>query len=246
MIGSQAWLAKRQGDLSQIDRWRLLTTIIGLRVKARFASNRMATRQLADVEITLPDSKLVAEALAECSECCSPAIFHHSCRTYFWAACLAKMHAVSFDPEELAIAALLHDLELGKVERRAATGCRCFAGAGAAVATTWLSERGVETVSIEAITQAIALHLNPGVPLSLGATPHLLNMGAMADVVGARTALISNAEQARVLELHPRNGFKREMIRHMRTETAFASRARAGFLMSIGFEKMIGRAPFDE
>jgi HD domain len=246
MIGSMAWMAKRRGNLSRAESIRLLATIIGLQLKARFRGGEPIAQHLAAIDVVLPDTTLVTQAIEECAEACSPSVFHHSCRTFYWSAYLAMVNAVSFDAEELALAALLHDLELGKGERRSTMGCHCFAGASAYVASSWLEARNVAPASREAITQAIAIHLNPGVPLSMGATPHLLNMGAMADVVGTRAALISKAEQKRVLEMHPRFGFKREMIGHMRREAEFAPRSRAGFLMSLRFDKMIDSAPFEE
>ena len=169
-------------------------------------------------EAVLPDSKLVKLAAEECQESCSQAIYHHSCRTYFWATAIAEITVVGHDPDELAVASLLHDLELGEVEARPQSGCHCFAGAGAITANRWLQTHKVEPSRREAITEAIALHLNPGVPLALGATQQLLNIGAMADVVGTRMDLVLRDSRQRVLDIHPRSNFKSEMKELMRKE----------------------------
>lgn len=245
MIGTRAWIERTSGDLSGLDRARLLARIVGLRLQARLRPNSASGHQLVELAIELPDSRLVKLAEEECRETCSTAIYHHSCRSYYWAALLAKVEAIHFDPEELAVASLLHDLELGKVQTRFQKGCHCFAGAGAVAADSWLRTHHVAADRREAIADAIALHLNPGVPLVLGATPHLLNIGAMADVVGTRMGTISAGMRSRVLANHPRDEFKREMKRHMQAEQDNAPSSRAGFLMSIGFATLIDDAPFD-
>jgi hypothetical protein len=246
MIGTRAWIHKSSGDLSGLDRFRLLSRIAFLRMKGRIRQPTVSTGLTDELIAQMPDSKLVKLASEECLECCSTAIYHHSCRTYIWAAAIAKIDAVDYDPEELAVASLLHDLELGKVSNRAGIGCNCFAGAGAVTVDSWLQSQKVTATTRAAIAEAIALHLNPGVPLSLGATPHLLNIGAMADVVGSRMATISKGQRETTLASHPRCGFKTEMKGHMLAESLAAPRTRAGFLMSIGFANLIDNAPFDD
>jgi hypothetical protein len=244
MIGTRKWIAETLGDLSWLDRGLLMSTIIGLRLKARFQPALPKAWVDNDRDFALPDTKLVRLAIEECTECCSEAISHHCFRTFFWSVLLARIAAVEPDREELAVASLLHDLELGKLGTRSLKNCHCFAGAGASSADAWLTSHGVAQVARDNITQAIAMHLNPGVSLEYGATPHLLNLGAMADVVGTRMSAIPADQRRRVLAEHPRCGFKQEMKQLMRAERDGAPKTRAGFLMSIGFEKMIEAAPF--
>jgi hypothetical protein len=246
MIGTSAWLARTSGDLSGLDKLRLLTTIIGLRLKARLRPDISGQCNIGSFDLALPDSRLVNMALEECRESCSPPVFHHSCRTYLWAVALAQLGSVKYDPEELVVAALLHDVELGKVATRQETGCKCFAGAGAVAAHDWLILRGVEEEARDQIVQAIAMHLNPGVPLSIGPTPHLLNVGAMADVVGTRIAAIPDEQRKHILAAHPRTEFKLEMTRLMKIEQNHNPQTRAGFLMGIGFATLIAKAAFEE
>ena len=246
MIGTRTWISKTSGDLTRFESLRLLATIISLRAKARVLPATKIVRRDCRVLTQLPDSKLVRMATEECLDCCTQTLFHHSCRTYFWAAALASIDQVHYDPEELAVASLLHDLHLGKTQTRAAMGCNCFAGAGVAAAEAWLMAHNVGLASVNAIAEAIALHLNPGVPLSSGATAHLLNVGAMADVVGTRISTIAVDQREIVLAGYPRSGFKKEMAHRMRAEHLAAPKTRAGFLMNIGFARMIDMAPFEE
>ncbi|MFM5967660.1 MAG: hypothetical protein ACKOQ8_01295 [Micrococcales bacterium] len=245
MIGTRKWIEKTSGDLSGLDRLRLMSIIVRLRLKARFQSALSLAMSPDHLDAAMPDSKLVKLAAEECRDCCSPAIYHHSFRTYFWADALAKLAAIRHDAEELAVASLLHDLELGKVQTRSNEHCNCFAGAGAATADRWLKSHQVGPHKREAITEAIALHLNPGVPLALGATPHLLNIGAMADVVGTRMDAIAEHHREQVLANHPRSDFKQEMKRLMQAEQQCAPKTRAGFLMTISFARLIENAPFE-
>lgn len=245
MIGTRKWIEKTSGNLSGLDRVRLMSTIIRLRLKERFQPAAIGEDIRGEFDVALPASKLVKLAAEECQDCCSVPIYHHSCRTYFWAVAFAKIGAVRFDPEELAVAALLHDLELGKVQARADKGCHCFAGAGAGTADRWLRSHDVAPDKRETIGEAITLHLNPGVPLSRGATSHLLNIGAMADVLGTRIASIPESQRVKVLASHPRNDFKQEMKRHMQAERLATPKTRASFLMTIGFAELIDNAPFE-
>lgn len=245
MIGTRKWIEKTSGNLSGLDRAQVMATVIRLRLKARFRPAAMVDDIRSEFDVTLPESKLVKLAEEECRDSCSIGIYHHSCRTYFWAAALAKMGAVDYDPEELAVASLLHDLELGKVQTRSQNGCQCFAGAGAGTADRWLKSHHAGPDMCKNIAEAIALHLNPGVSLALGATSHLLNVGAMADVVGTRMSSIPDSQREKVLTSHPRNDFKQEMKRHMQAEQLTTPNTRASFLMKIGFAKLIDKSPFE-
>ena len=245
MIGTKKWIEKTSGNLSGLDKARVMSTIIRLRLKARFRPTAAGQDICDEFDVVLPDSKLVKLAAEECRDSCSTAIYHHSCRTYFWAAALAKIGTIDYDPEELAVASLLHDLELGKVQTRSQKGCLCFAGAGAGTADRWLKSHHAGPDMRENIAEAIALHLNPGVPLALGATSHLLNVGAMADVVGTRMTSIPDSQREKVLTSHPRNDFKQEMNRHMQAEQLATPNTRASFLMKIGFAKLIDKSPFE-
>ncbi|MFM5968186.1 MAG: hypothetical protein ACKOQ8_04000, partial [Micrococcales bacterium] len=112
MIGTRKWIKKTSGDLSGLDRLRLMSTIVRLRLKALFQAAPSMAMSPDHLNAAMPDSKLVKLAVEECRDCCSPAIYHHSCRTYLWADALAKLAAIRHDAEELAVASLLHDLEL--------------------------------------------------------------------------------------------------------------------------------------
>jgi hypothetical protein len=240
-------MKRSRGNLSPVERAQMIGTIVGLRLSRRFLRAPQATGcvNVSDIP-SLPDSSLVKQAIECCAEECSKTIFNHSCRTFVWGALLARLGGIRFDVEELALAALLHDVELGKVERRDAWGCVCFAGASARSAQIWLERRAVAKPSVQAIAEAIALHLNPEVSLARGALAHLLNAGAAADVVGSQLSLISGIEQTRVLAGYPRLGFKLTMIGAMNLERKHAPKSRSGFLMGAGFAKLIQAAPFSD
>lgn len=61
------------------------------------------------------------------------------------------------------------------------------------------------------IEEAIIRHINPVVPLESGVESHLLNAGAMLDVIGSRKNKIDQGTIDDVLILHPRMNFKKHI-----------------------------------
>ncbi len=244
-VGTTRWGAQRGGRLTAIERAGMILALASRRLAARFARRGDVVVSFAETSIALPDTALTRDALAHCESECAPAIFNHSVRCYAWGVLLAEAKTLRFDREALAVAALLHDVELGRTERRDGFSCTCFACAGAEGARKFLRRQAVSADQCDLICDAIALHLNPAVPLSAGAEAHLLNAGAALDVVGAGLTALHPDDRARVLAAYPRNGFKRTMRAAMERERAAAPDTRAALLMKLGFAAMIESAPFD-
>ena len=244
-----AWARKRGGKLTRWETALFALDIAVLRVK-RLVSPRRQTTSLRvgqeDAIAALPDSALVKAVLDECSTSCSPAIVGHSCRTYAWGALLGTGQQLNFDREALAVAALLHDIELGHTESRPAASCTCFACAGAMRAERFALDHGRSADWATLIGDAIAMHLDPIVPPSRGTEAHLLQAGAAMDVIGAGLSRLPKEWRIRVLSRYPRTGFKTEVSVSLEREAGFAPKTRAGLLMSVGFGNMIAAAPFSE
>lgn len=244
-FGSEAWGARRGGRLTADEQAGLFLGLLGRRVSARFARRRGVAAPLADIDISLPDSGLTRAALVHCVAECPPAIVNHSLRCFAWGTLLGERDNRRFDREALAVAALLHDVELGRTARRARFGCTCFACAGAEGARVFLTGRAASASMVDLVCDAIALHLNPHVPIEAGAEAHLLNAAAGLDVVGAGLSGLHPDDRGRVLARHPKSGFKTLMIEAMGREHARAPQTRAGLLVRLGFRTLIARAPFD-
>lgn len=244
-FGDPAWARRRGGRLTAPERLGVLTALVGKQLRARLRTEPAAPAR-PDLDLALPDSRLVREALDHCEAECAPDIVAHSLRCFAWGVLLADRRQVRFDREALATAALLHDIELGRTERRDRFACVCFACAGAEHARSFLEARAADPDRVTRVCDAIARHLNPHVPLKPYAESHLLNAAAALDVVGAGARALAPADRARVLEKWPRSGFRRTMQAAMRREQIAGPTTRAGVLMQLGFGRLIARAPFDD
>ncbi len=194
--------------------------------------------------IHLPDTSIVAAAVEQCREACHPAIAVHCLRTFAWASLVGAARGLTYDREALAVAALLHDLELGQIARRADTGCACFACASALAAERFAIMHGRDRDWARRVGDAIARHLDPVVSFDYGVEAHLWQAGAGIDVIGAGLGIIPKAVRTRVLAVMPRNGFMNVMTDCMEREGRLGGRTRASCLMSIGFGRRIRDAPF--
>jgi len=244
-FGDTAWARRRGGRLTAPERLGFLTALLGKQLRARLGGPPTGPAR-PDLDLALPDSRLVRDALEHCEAECAPDIVAHSLRCFAWGVLLADRRGVRFDREALATAALLHDVELGRTERRDRSVCVCFACAGAEHARAFLEARQVEPARVERVCDAIARHINPEVALQPFAESHLLNAAAALDVVGAAARALAPADRARVLAAWPRGDFRRTMQAAMRREQAAAPDTRAGLLMQLGFARLMARAPFDK
>lgn len=244
-FGTSAWGTQRGGRLTASERAGMILALVGRRMRAYFARHDGEAARLSDITIALPDSALSRAALDHCLDQCEPSVVNHSLRCYAWGILLGAHENRRFDREALAVASLLHDVELGRTERRAAFACTCFACAGAEGARVFLTARTAPASLTDVVSDAIALHLNPYVPPSAGVEAHLLNASAALDVVGAGSSTLHPEDRTRVIDAHPRLGFKTQMIEAMGREHAAARETRAGLLMGLGFGAMIAAAPFD-
>lgn len=244
-FGDPEWGRRRGGRLTPPEGLGVLTALIGKQLRARLGSPA-ARPARPDLDLALPDSRLVQDALDHCAAECAPGIVAHSIRCYAWGVLLADLRDIRFDREALATAALLHDIELGRTERRDRFACLCFACAGAEGARIFLEARAASPDRVTRVCDAIARHLNPDVPLKPYAESHLLNAAAALDVVGAGARALDPADRARVLATWPLGDFRRTMQAAMRREQAAAPNTRAGLLMQLGFGGLIARAPFGD
>lgn len=242
-IGSYSWAKTRGGNLNRPEELSILSRFVFLRLKralsGRHSLPQQAAQTVLEKPLKLPDSALVNNALEHCSVECSVAVYRHSCRMYFWGTAFGHLGGLSFDAEQLALASLLHDIELGKLDRRHQFNCSCFAGAGAIAAERFLTQRGMHAAPAQDIAEAISRHINPLVPLSKGSIGHLLNAAATADVVGRRIQEINQGDRKAVFSAYPRAGLKESIIECMEIEKKAGPRTRAAFLMRNGFERLI-------
>lgn len=242
-----AWAKRTGGRLSRTRTAVFIWNALKLARSRRAGRSEAVPASIADVHsiVQLPGSTIVSSALAECRENCHEAIALHCLRTFAWGSLIAAGRGLTPDRELLAVGCLLHDLDLGRTDGRTTSGCRCFACASAIRAEAFALAYGWDARRATRLGDAIALHLDPVVPLRRGTEAHLLQAGAALDVIGAGHHQIPAAARTAVLAQLPRDGFKTEMIRCMSLEAAHGGNTRAAFLMSHGFAARISKSPLE-
>lgn len=129
----------------------------------------------------------------------------HCWRTWYFGALLSEIGAVPpVDQETLLVAAMLHDLGLGRP-----TPGRCFTLAGADEALATAKRAGVSEGRADAAADAILEHIEvapPIAPVSL-----CLQAGSLLDVAGFRMAKLEAACVRSAYRTWPREGFAGEL-----------------------------------
>lgn len=160
--------------------------------------------------VRIPDSKLAYEATELVRDSTSELIYHHSRRVYFFGSLQGRNRDLGFDPELLYIAAMFHDLGLGESFHRSG---RRFEVDSADEARRFLQARQVPEDSIRRVWTAIALHTTPGIPEFMEPEVALVTAGVEYDVLGIGYHDLAEAERAAVVSLHPRPGFKENILK---------------------------------
>ncbi|GGV30082.1 HD domain-containing protein [Streptomyces spectabilis] len=135
-------------------------------------------------EFGLPESEVAREALRYTRGIETPAMFHHSIRTYLYGRCVGERRGVvpgrDYDDELLFLGCVLHDLGLteeGNGEQR-------FEVDGADLAAEFLTRQGVPSERVEVVWDAIALHTSEGIASRKRPEIALVSAGARTDIAG--------------------------------------------------------------
>ena len=159
--------------------------------------------------VTVPSTKLAAEATELVRDFTTDLVYHHSRRVFWFGSLQGHNRGLSFDPELLYIGAMFHDLGLN--ERFRGSGRR-FEVDSADEARRFLQGHGVPEDSIRRVWTAIALHTTPGIPEFMEPEVALVTAGVEYDVLGIGYHDVSDADRAEITALHPRPDFKRRIL----------------------------------
>ena len=188
--------------------------------------------------ITLPDSAMATAATRLAQEASPEFLFNHCVRTYVLGSLAGRRAHMTFDPELLYLAAILHDLGLTP----AGAGTERFEVDGADAAREFCLTQAVAPDQADRVWDAIALHSTPGIPPRKSPEAALVQIGAGIDVLGVGREVIELADLQRVMAAVPRHGFSRKFIElvtaiGMRkpTQHAFTWVAELGHLYVHGF-----------
>ena len=169
----------------------------------------MTTSRQTVAGVTVPDTKLAAEATELIRDRTPDLIYHHSRRVYFWGSLQGRNRDLSYDPELLYIGAMFHDLGLNPEYRGTS---RRFEVSSADEARNFLRAHDIPDDSTRRVWTAIALHTTPGIPEFMEPEVALVTAGVEYDVLGIGYHDVSDADRAAVTALHPRPDFKRQIL----------------------------------
>lgn len=254
ILGSASWGRAKRGRMTRSEQcqYAVNTVLAQLRLqwqKRRSMSSAVEQKwgRLEPNRIQLPDTPTISRALALVEQSEPAWLRLHSLRTWAWAALLAQKDSLKPDFEVLAASSLLHDLALIAPDLpQTGPHCACFAIDGGQQAYRFLQGQGWAQAKAQSVEDAICLHMNPHVPLSLGTEAHLLQRAAALDVVGARMAEIDTASRQAVLARYPRTGFATEMSEAMRKQAQRGSDTRTHLLVRMGFERAIRQSAWQD
>ena len=249
-IGTLPWVARTGGKLSSSERRTFIVPLA--RAHGRMVLGRVATALRVNSgrraivppsELLKPTSVLTAAAEEEATRLLSPALLHHSYRTYLFGVAVGHLEQVDVDRELLFAAAMLHDTGLRPPVPRTD-----FTFASAKVALGVAETVGLSTAATQVMRDAIALHHSPDVTLEAdGPVAYLLSAGAALDVVGLRSWALPAGLLREVVSEHPRLAFKREFASAVAAEAAAVPQGRMDLLRRYGaFDLAIRLAPFED
>jgi hypothetical protein len=168
-----------------------------------------STEQTTVAGVRVPGTKLAGEVTELIRDTTSELVYRHSRRVFFFGSLQGRNRGLSFDPELLYVGAMFHDVGLGEQYRH--SGQR-FEVDSADEARRFLQARGVPEDSIRRVWTGIALHTTPGIPQFMEPEVALVTAGVEYDVLGIGYRDISDEDRAQVVALHPRPGFKRQIL----------------------------------
>jgi hypothetical protein len=176
--------------------------------------------------ISIPDSKLAAEATELIRDIESPLLYHHSRRTFLFGMLHGERRGLKADPELLYVGTMFHDLGLVEGHRNLN---RRFEVDGAEAARNFLSSHSVSEDAIRRVWSSIALHTTHGIPEFMEPEIALVAAGVETDIDGRDLNLLDPAIVKEVTAAHPRIEFKRQAFKAFtegskdRPDTAFGT-----------------------
>lgn len=178
---------------------------------AKHPTYPFAESQMMKIDgIVIPDSKLCREITELVRDTEPDLLFNHSSRVYYFAALTGLRRGLNFDRELLYAGAMFHDM--GLTPRHSSPHER-FEVDGANAARDFLETRGINTVDIDLVWTAIALHTTPGIPVHMHPVIALITAGVEMDVLGIAYEKFPDAQREAVVAAYPRSPrFKEDII----------------------------------
>jgi hypothetical protein len=152
-------------------------------------------------ELPEPSTPTAGAALAVATRYCSPALLHHSVRSYLWAAALGAGEGIPFDAELLYVSALMHDLGLVAAFD---SHTLPFEDAGGHVAWVLGAGAGWAPDRCDRAADIIIRHMGDPVASDVDPESHLLHRSTGLDIAGRGVESVPAELRAEVLRRWPR------------------------------------------
>ena len=189
-----------------------------------------------------PDTATARAARDVAGRYLSPALLHHSVRSYHWAAALAAAEAVTVDAELLYVAAVFHDI--GLVPEFDAHAID-FEYAGGHVAAVFAAGAGWSRARGQRLIDIIVRHMWDDVDVATDPEGHLLARATGVDISGRDVDLVPAATRARVLSEWPRLRLAEEFTRCFEDQAARKPRSTAAAAMRNGLAGKLDNNPLE-
>src|SRR3984885_5728939 len=160
---------------------------------------------LAGIKVT--DTQLVRDATDLAGSSSELYLFNNVMRSWLFSVLLPEDIKPSPDPELLAVSTVLHDL--GLTDRYMAE--ERFEVDGANAARTFLKERGIATLQLQLVWDAIALHTTRSIALHKEPEVAMTHSGIAVDAIGAGFDQIPVVKQHAILAEFPRLALKDQL-----------------------------------
>jgi len=191
-------------------------------------------RQNGDMDLdalTTPPTPAGALALEVATRYLTPALLHHSVRSYAFARDHAERTGIVYDEELLYVAALLHDIGLAP---EFDSHTVAFEDAGGHVAWVFGAGAGWSAERRDRLSLAIVDHMRDEVDADADPEGNLLEISTSVDISGRDAALWSDDVKRAVLGRYPRLDLGVEFVRcfqaqaHRKPDSAAAGAIRSG------------------
>jgi hypothetical protein len=176
--------------------------------------------------ITIPDSKIASQATELLLEHGTEFIYNHSLRVFLFSSLNGKRRQLKYDQELLYVASVFHDLGLTK---HYSSPTLRFEVDGANAARDFLKSHGLPQESLQLVWDTIAMHTTIGIAEHKESEVALMYSGVGLDVMGEGYEHLSEEDRNKILNVFPRNDFKKNIIPTFfsgfehKTETTFGN-----------------------